>query len=304
MTDLADAPATSPALQDAYSHGLRELRRLQAEQQQVIAVMIRAELEERDRQLAAEVRDLEARVHAAGPAILAEQEAADFLAAEVVVSEQELDALAAIDVSALDRKDRREHRLRLGILSEDLGQLRNEAARAAETARRAEESVNPLLAEIHQLERARAVLAEGLSDPIGSGAGHQTFGFRAYLGFASSALAPLLSNDLESPLYSPAYDYLMGLLDRSGIGETIEKRLVAYYEEKASPVKHTRDGVPFVPHGLTPEEAQLIANRAATRQLIDPVPSSREASAFLRQDVAGLPPVPGLPGSPGWDPTG
>ena len=180
MTDVADAPAISPGLQDAYSHGLRELRRLAAEQKQVIAAMIRAELEERDRQLEAEVRDLEERVHAAQPAIPAEQEAADHLAAEVMVSQHELDELAAVDVSVLDRQARRDHRLRLAILAEDLGQLREEAATAAEAAGRAEESVNPFLAEIRQLERARSVLAEGMSDPLGSQAGQQTFGHRAY----------------------------------------------------------------------------------------------------------------------------
>jgi hypothetical protein len=265
MTDVADAPAISPGLQDSYSHGLRELRRLQAEQRQVIAAMIRAELEERDRQLASQAGELEARVHAAAPAILAEQEAADHLAGEVMASQQELDALAAVDVAALDRQARREHRLRLAILADDLGQLREEAATAAEAARRAGESVNPLLAEIRQIDRARAVLAEGMPDPLGSVTGQQTFGYRAYLGFGSSALSPLLDGDPSHLHYRPAYDYLMGLLDRSGIGATIEKRLVAYYDEKASPVKHTADGVPFVPHGLTPEEAQLIASRSATR---------------------------------------
>lgn len=298
MTDVADAPAISPELKDAYGHGLSEINRLRHELAEVAATMIRAELTERDRQLEAEVFVLVAEEEALAPVIEAARTATAKARQDLADCQAELSELDAKDVSGLGWREQREHRFWIDATRKAAEDLGEQVITAENREREAAESANPILSRLGQIERARAVLASGIADPFGSLAGQQALGFRAYQGFGISAFTPLLDDDISSPLYRPAYDLLMSLLRDTGIGVNIQRHYEEHFAAEKSPVKHTADGVPFVPHGLTPDEAQLIANRTATRQLSNPVPSAREASDWIRRDVSGLPPVTGLPGAP------
>lgn len=253
-----------------------------------------AEITARDREVLDQIEMVLAAKAEAEPVLATVQDQLNQLREQLAESQADAIRLGSSpDLKGQDKVLRRAAILELAQANQDVEDLTQRVAEAELAAKQAEDAIGPILTELRSLQNLRNELAAAAADPFGHPISQATLGYQFRLIFGSLNMV-LLGGLTTHPEYPAAQKFLFEMLSSTGIGAMIEQNIEDFYKQKEGPVKRTADGVQYVPHGLTREEALLIANRAATQLAYNRDADARAHDAF-RQGT-GATRTPGVPG--------